>query len=109
MSLLDVLLWVAEDPSATPGPVDPAVPLNPLNPAPKAPPGLDLVADTFLAWLKWGAMVAGVVGLIICGMMMIVGRHRSSTAVEGASGVPWVIAGLSLVVFAAGIVSEIFR
>lgn len=99
--MVDVLLWISQDPPGAP---------SPPNPAPKAPPGLELAADTFLAWLKWGAMVAGVVGLIICGIMMMVGRRqRSSTAVDGATGVPWVLMGLSLVVFAAGIVSEIFR
>jgi hypothetical protein len=80
------------------------------NPPPKPPPGLDVAAETFLAWLKWGAMIAGVVGLTICGVMMMIGRrHRSSTAVEGAAGIPWVLMGLSVVVFAAGIVAEVFR
>lgn len=78
------------------------------NPDPQAPPGLDAVADTFLGWLKWGGLVAGVVGLTICGIMMMVGRrNRSATAVDGASGIPWVLAGLSLVALASGIVGQV--
>ena len=56
MWIVDVVLSISED-----------LP----NPAPKAPPGLDVAAETFLAWLKWGAMFAGVVGLITCGVMMM--------------------------------------
>ena len=37
------------------------------NPAPQAPPGLAGPVDTLLGWWKWGALVAGVFGLIGCG------------------------------------------
>ena len=78
------------------------------NPDPQAPPGLDTIADTFLGWLKWGGLVAGVVGLTVCGIMMMSGRrNRSSTAVDGAAGIPWVLAGLSLVALASGIVGQV--
>lgn len=80
----------------------------PPNPAPQAPPGLDTAANTFIAWLKWGGLVSGVVGLTICGIMMAVGRrNRSNLSADGASGIPWVLGGLSLIAFAAGIVGVV--
>ena len=43
-------------------------------------------------------------GFFICAGMMIIGRrNRSQTAVDGAAGVPWVLAGLALTTLAAGI------
>ena len=75
------------------------------NPAPKAPPGLIGPVNTLLAWWKWGALVAGVFGLIGCGAMMAIGRrNRSSLAADGASGIPWVLAGLTLIALSSGIV-----
>jgi hypothetical protein len=74
------------------------------NPAPAAPPGMEEMASTFLAWGKWSLLVAGVLGFFICAGMMIIGRrNRSQTAVDGAAGVPWVLAGLALTSLAAGI------
>src|SRR5262249_51976520 len=75
------------------------------NPAPKAPPGLTGPVNTLLAWWKWGALVAGVFGLIGCGAMMAIGRrNRSNLAADGATGIPWVLAGLPLFPFSAGFV-----
>ena len=80
------------------------------NPGPQAPPGLDATATQFLAWLKWGGLIAGVFGLGICGIMMMVGRRsRSTTAVEGAAGIPWVLGGLTLMSFAASLVSAVMH
>ena len=76
------------------------------DPAPAAPPG-QFSADVskLLAWWKWVALIAGVFGLIGCGAMMAIGRRgRSSMSVDAAVGVPWVLAGLTLIVTAAGIV-----
>lgn len=74
------------------------------NPGPEAPPGMQAVASTFLGWGKWVLLVAGVLGFFICAGMMIIGRrNRSQTAVDGAAGVPWVLAGLALTSLAAGI------
>jgi hypothetical protein len=62
------------------------------NPSPIAPPGLDAVADQLLGWLKWVGIIAGVVGFGLCAMMMILGRrNRSNMAVDGATGIPWVL------------------
>lgn len=78
------------------------------NPPPAAPPGLDGAANTFLGWMKWGGLVAGVLGLFICGVMMMVGRrNRSTAAVDGATGIPWVLGGLTVMSFAAGIVGQV--
>jgi hypothetical protein len=75
------------------------------NPAPKAPPGLAGRVNTLLAWWKWGALVAGVFGLIGCGAMMAIGRrNRSNLAADGATGIPCVLAGLTLIALSSGIV-----
>jgi hypothetical protein len=59
------------------------------NPAPQAPPGLAGPVNTLLGWWKWGALVAGVFGLIGCGAMMAIGRrNRSNLAADGATGIP---------------------
>ena len=79
------------------------------NPAPQAPPGMTRPVDTLLGWWKWGSLVAGVFGLIACGAMMALGRrNRSSLAADGASGIPWVLAGLTLIALSSGIVG-VFR
>jgi hypothetical protein len=75
------------------------------NPAPLAPPGLAGRVGTLLAWWKWGSLVAGVFGLIGCGAMMAIGRrNRSNLAADGATGIPWVLAGLTLIALSSGIV-----
>jgi hypothetical protein len=62
---------------------------DPPNPAPAAPPGLESLGSTFLAWTKWILIICGVGGLMICGIMMAVGRrNRSSFAADGAAGIP---------------------
>jgi hypothetical protein len=90
-------------PAAVPRPGGLAVTVP--NPAPQAPPGLSGTVNTLLAWWKWGALVAGVFGLIGCGAMMAIGRrNRHSLAADGASGIPWVLAGLTLIALSSGIV-----
>ncbi|GAA3065574.1 hypothetical protein GCM10010464_32380 [Pseudonocardia yunnanensis] len=72
------------------------------NPPPAAPPGLDELAGELLGWLKWGVIVAGVLGIFICALMLIIGRrNRSATAYEGLVGSAWVIGGLALASVAA--------
>jgi cytosine/uracil/thiamine/allantoin permease len=78
------------------------------NPPPIAPPGLQQSADTFIGWMKWGGLVGGVVGMIICGLMMILGRrNRSATAVDGATGIPWILGGLTVIALSAGLVGAL--
>ena len=78
------------------------------DPAPVAPPGMDAPAKLLLGWMKWIGLVAGMVGFGMCALMMIVGRrNRSSMAVDGATGIPWVLAGLSLMTLSAGLVGAV--
>jgi predicted lipid-binding transport protein (Tim44 family) len=80
------------------------------NPPPQAPPGLQQSADTFIGWMKWGGLVGGMIGMLICGIMMMVGRrNRSATAVDGATGIPWVLGGLTVVSLASGIVGIVLQ
>ncbi|WP_219414174.1 hypothetical protein [Pseudonocardia nigra] len=77
----------------------------PPNPAPSPPPGLDGLADQLLGWMKWGVIFAGLVGLLICAIMLILGRrNRSATAYEGLVGSAWILGGLGLASVAALIV-----
>ena len=74
------------------------------DPAPQAPPGLSGKVNTILGWGKWSVLVCGVAGLLICGGKMAIGhRNRAAFAADGATGVPWVLAGLSLAAVAAAI------
>ena len=75
------------------------------NPPAQAPPGLAAPVDTILGWGKWGVLVCGVAGLLICAGKMTIGhRNRAAFAADGATGIPWVLAGLSLAAVAAAIV-----
>lgn len=72
------------------------------DPGPTAPPGFEELAGDLLGWLKWGVLVAGVLGILICALMLIIGRrNRSATAYEGLIGSAWVIGGPALTSVAA--------
>ncbi len=61
----------------------------------------------FLGWLRYAGMAAGVGGLSACGIMMAIGqRNRHAMSVDGATGVPWVLAGVSTVVLAVTLVAQ---
>ena len=76
------------------------------DPAPQAPPGLSGKVNTILGWGKWGVLICGVAGLLICGGKMAIGhRNRATLAADGATGIPWVLGGLSLVAASAAIVA----
>ena len=76
------------------------------DPAPQAPPGLSGKVNTILGWGKWGVLICGVAGLLLCGGKMAIGhRNRAALAADGASGIVWVLGGLSLVAASAGIVA----
>jgi hypothetical protein len=78
------------------------------NPAPIAPPGMEKPAELLLGWMKWIGLIAGMVGFGICALMMIIGRrNRSNMAVDGAAGIPWVLAGLSLITLSSGLVAAV--
>ena len=78
---------------------------QPPDPPPAPPPGLTEITNRLVSWMKWGVVVVGVMGLLICAMMIIIGRrNRSATAYEGLVGSAWVLAGLGLASVAALIV-----
>jgi hypothetical protein len=80
-------------------------PAHPPNPAPQAPPELARPVTTMIAWGKWGVLVCGVAGLLICAGKMAIGhRNRATFAADGATGIPWVLGGLSLAAVAASVV-----
>lgn len=84
------------------------VPVPVPNPAPIAPPGMEKPAAMLLGWMKWIGLIAGLVGFGISALMMIIGRrNRSSMAVDGAAGIPWVLAGLSLITLSSGLVAAV--
>ena len=86
------------------------VPAGPPNPAPLAPPGLTAPVTTIIAWGKWGVLVSGVAGLLICAGKMAIGhRNRATFAADGATGVPWVLGGLSLAAVASALVGAFLR
>lgn len=82
---------------------------NPLvpDPVPTPIPGkLGQASNTVLGWMKWAGLVGAVGAMIAAGIMMAVGRrNRNNMAVEGAVSVPWVVAGLALILGSASIVS----
>lgn len=86
MNLPDIVLFAAKIP----------------DPPPVAPPGLGEIVGELLSWFKWGVLVCGVLGILTCAMMLIIGRrNRSATAYEGLVGSAWVIGGLALASVAA--------
>lgn len=77
----------------------------PPNPDAAVPPGLGDFANQILGWLKWGVLFSGVLGLLVCAVMIIIGRrNRSATAYEGLVGSAWILGGLALASVAAVIV-----
>ena len=55
--------------------------------------------------MKWGVLVAGVIGILVCAIMIILGRrNRSATAYEGLVGSAWILGGLALASVAAVVV-----
>ncbi len=78
------------------------------DPKAEAPKEVTDQVMKLLGWLKWGAIAAGLAGLFICAIMMMLGRRgKSQTAVEGAVGIPWVLAGLLLLAVGYMIVNEV--
>ena len=75
------------------------------NPPAQAPPGRSTPSNPILGWGKYLVLASGVAGLLICGGKMTIGhRNRASFAADGATGVPWVLAGLTVASVAAAVV-----
>ncbi|MEV6928441.1 hypothetical protein AB0M46_28690 [Dactylosporangium sp. NPDC051485] len=99
--LADVAFNVLAAPDPTGGPVN-------LDPPSQPIPGLGALVTQLLGWAKWALIVSGILGMFICAGMMIMGRrNRSSTAVDGATGIPWVLGGLTLGAVAATVVGAV--
>jgi hypothetical protein len=99
------LFELARLPGDPPGPGGRGGGVQVPDPAPSAPPELGEPVNVIISWGKWGVLVCGVAGLLICAGQMAIGRkNRSSFAADGATGVPWVLGGLSLVATAASVV-----
>src|SRR5258708_12678007 len=59
------------------------------NPPAQAPPGLSTPVNTILGWGKWGVLVCGVAGLLICGGKMAIGHpNRAPFPPDGAPPAP---------------------
>lgn len=77
------------------------------DPPPSVPvPELETLANLIIGGMKWFGLVAGVVGILICAMMIMVGRrNRNQVASDGLSGIVWVIGGLALLSLGGSFVS----
>lgn len=76
---------------------------------PAAPPNLRGPVEMLIGWGKWGVLVCGMAGLLMCAGKMTIGqRNRASLAADGASGIPWVLGGLSLASVAASLISIVY-
>ena len=65
------------------------------NPAPVAPPGLSGRVSTLLAWWKWGALIAGVFGLIGCGQPSLTTTRTVTRARGGVSAATAAVAAVA--------------
>jgi hypothetical protein len=75
------------------------------NPPAQMPPGLNQLVSQLVGWAKGLVLGAGVIGLLICsGMMMLGRRNRGQLAIEGVIGGAWVLGGLALASVAAVLV-----
>lgn len=75
------------------------------NPAPVVPDGMADPVNQIIGWGKWIVMALGVIGLLFCAGQMIMGRkNRHQMAADGATGIPWVIGGVSLIALSAPLV-----
>jgi hypothetical protein len=78
------------------------------DPPPQAPPGLEELAGHLIGWLKWGVLTAGMIALLVCAIMIIVGRrNRGGLAHEGVRGSLWVLGGLTLAALATVLVGTV--
>jgi hypothetical protein len=82
---------------------DGVIPDNP----PQAPtPQLQALSGQLISWLKWGVLIAGVAGLFISAIMIVIGRrNRNAMAADGVSGAVWAVGGLALAASAVSIVT----
>ncbi|WP_214368066.1 hypothetical protein [Pseudonocardia sp. H11422] len=64
--------------------------------------------DLVVAWLERGVLVVGVLGLLVCTGLVVVGRRRrSALAQDGLVSAAWVLGGLALAAGAAALVGVV--
>ncbi len=69
-----------------------------------APPGLGPVFEAVLSWTKWIAGAAGLGGIFVIAIMMMIGRrNRSQLAADGMSALPWIVGGFILIGISAAL------
>jgi len=72
------------------------------------PPGIGPFISRLAGYLLWTLSIGSVCGLLFIGVLMAVGRRRSSSlAADGVAGIPFVIGGLALGASAAPIVNGV--
>src|SRR5690606_39915051 len=69
---------------------------------------MDDFAGDWIGWAYWVGGLGGFLGIVICAIMMMIGRrNRHNMSVDGATGMLWVIGGLCLLVMAGSIVTGV--
>jgi hypothetical protein len=77
-------------------------------PAPQVPAGFSGFSTLITSWLVWGVRAAGIIGLLVAALMIIVGRrNRNQLATEGVFGSVWVGVGIALASSAALLVDAV--
>lgn len=72
--------------------------------------GLGTFGTNFIGWMKWIVLIAGIIGLIICAGMLVVGRrNRNAVAQDGIVGGVWVIGGICMAAVAFSFVDAIWN
>ena len=95
MSALDSVIVAATDFAAT---LPAALP----NPDPLQPPGTDRFTDV-MGWVKWVALAALIIGLMVAGGMMAFGSRRGEGG-EHAGRIGMILMGVIIVSAAAALV-----
>lgn len=65
------------------------------NPDPEAPPGFENIIS-IVGWIKWGALTACIVGIIISGAMIALASRRESGA-DHLPKVLWAVLGAAII------------
>jgi hypothetical protein len=79
-------------------------------PPPETPPALVEFVDLWFELGQWIIGAAAALCVLICAVMLIVGRkQRSATAYQGLEGIAWIIGGVGLAGFGPVLVLAFLR